>query len=85
MLSTDGGVLMPKIGSLGLFEILIILVVVLMIFGPKRLPDMARGLGQSIREFRKSVRDVQKDIQSDKEAEAVQAKTTEPNEQQSES
>lgn len=69
---------MPKIGSLGLFEILIILVAVLLIFGPKRLPDMARGLGQSIREFRKSVRDVQKDIQDDKEAEAVQAKTAEP-------
>lgn len=69
---------MPKLGSLGLFEILIILVAVLLIFGPKRLPDMARGLGQSIREFRKSVRDVQKDIQDDKEAEAVQAKTAEP-------
>lgn len=76
---------MPKLGPLGLFEILIILVVVLLIFGPKRLPDMARGLGQSIREFRKSVRDVQKDIQDDKEAEAVQAKTNAPNEQQSES
>lgn len=78
MLHTDGGAIMPKIGSLGLFEILIILVAVLLIFGPKRLPDMARGLGQSIREFRKSVRDVQKDIQDDKEAEAVQAKTAEP-------
>ena len=76
---------MPKIGSLGLFEILIILVAVLLIFGPKRLPDMARGLGQSIREFRKSVRDVQKDIQDDKEAEAVQAKTTEPSDSKQQS
>lgn len=71
---------MPKLGPLGLFEILMILVVVLLIFGPKRLPDMARGLGQSIREFRKSVRDVQKDIKDDIESEAVQAKTAEPNE-----
>lgn len=51
-----------KIGSLGLPEILILLVVVLLIFGPRRLPEMAKGLGQSVREFRKGLRDMRKDL-----------------------
>ena len=53
---------MPKIGSLGVLELLIILVVVLLIFGPRRLPEMAKGLGQSVREFRKGIKDMRKDI-----------------------
>lgn len=56
---------MPKIGSLGVAELLIILVVVLLIFGPRRLPEMAKGLGQSVREFRKGVKDMRKDIENE--------------------
>ncbi len=58
---------MPKIGSLGIMELLIILVLVLLIFGPRRLPDMAKGLGQSVREFRKGIRDMRKDVEEDDE------------------
>ena len=53
---------MPKIGSIGIPELLIILVVVLLIFGPRRLPDMAKGLGQSVREFRRGLRDMRKEF-----------------------
>lgn len=56
---------MPKIGSLGVLELLIILVVVLLIFGPRRLPEMAKGLGQSVREFRKGIKDMRKDLDED--------------------
>lgn len=56
---------MPKIGSLGVLELLIILVVVLLIFGPRRLPEMAKGLGQSVREFRKGIKDMRKDFEED--------------------
>ncbi len=56
---------MPKIGSLGVLELLIILVVVLLIFGPRRLPEMAKGLGQSVREFRKGIKDMRNDIEED--------------------
>ena len=45
--------LMP--GWLGPWEIAIVLVVVLLFFGPKRLPEMGRGLGKGMREFRNSV------------------------------
>jgi sec-independent protein translocase protein TatA len=43
---------MPNIGPL---EIVIVLVIVLLIFGPKRLPDLGRSLGGGMREFKDSV------------------------------
>ena len=43
---------MPNIGPL---EIIILLVIVLVIFGPKRLPELGRGLGKGMREFKDSV------------------------------
>ncbi len=52
-----------RLGPLGLPEILIILVVVLLIFGPKRLPELSKGLGQSVREFRKGIKDIKEDIE----------------------
>lgn len=52
-----------RLGPLGLPEILIILVVVLLIFGPKRLPELSKGLGQSVREFRKGIKDIKDDIE----------------------
>jgi sec-independent protein translocase protein TatA len=39
-------------GSLGVPELLIILLVVLVLFGAKRIPELARGLGKGIREFK---------------------------------
>ena len=63
-----------RIGPLGIWELLIILVVVLLIFGPRRLPEMAKGLGQSVREFRKGIRDMKNDFES----EAATADENEP-------
>ncbi len=54
-----------RIGPLGIWELLIILVVVLLIFGPRRLPEMAKGIGQSVREFRKGIRDIKGDIETE--------------------
>jgi sec-independent protein translocase protein TatA len=41
--------------NIGLPEILIVLVIALIVFGPKRLPEMGRSLGKGIREFKDSV------------------------------
>ena len=49
--------------ALGWGEIVLILVVVLLLFGAKKLPELARGLGQGIKEFKKATRDVQEDLQ----------------------
>lgn len=48
---------------LGWPEIIGILVVVLVLFGAKKLPELARGLGQGIKEFKKATREVQDDLQ----------------------
>lgn len=42
-------------GSLGTTELILILAIVLLIFGVGKLPQLGRGLGQSIREFRSSL------------------------------
>ena len=41
--------------GVGPLEIIIVLVIVLIIFGPKRLPDLGRSLGRGMREFKDSV------------------------------
>jgi sec-independent protein translocase protein TatA len=48
-------------GWIGLPELLILLVVVLLVFGPKRLPEMGRSLGKGMREFKESVTGNDKD------------------------
>ena len=48
--------------GIGLQEMLVILVVVLIFFGPKRLPDLAKSLGKGIAEFKKASDEVRKGI-----------------------
>ena len=43
-------------------ELLLILVVIFLFFGAKKIPDIAKGLGQGIREFRKAARDIQEEV-----------------------
>jgi sec-independent protein translocase protein TatA len=49
-------------GGLGPTEILVILLIVLLLFGAKRIPEVAQGLGKGLREFKKAAKDIQKDI-----------------------
>jgi sec-independent protein translocase protein TatA len=44
-------------GSIGITELLLILVIVLLIFGGRKIPELARGLGEGIRNFRQAVRE----------------------------
>ena len=57
--------------GLGHWELLIILVIVMLIFGAGKLPQIGTGLGQSIRNFKKGVAGVEIDIK--KETEKVEA------------
>jgi sec-independent protein translocase protein TatA len=48
----------------GGWEVVLILAVFLLLFGAKRLPDLAKGLGTSIKEFKKATREVTDEIQN---------------------
>jgi sec-independent protein translocase protein TatA len=69
---------MPFLGDLGFWKIVIIAVVVLILFGgATRLPVFAKGLGQSVKVFRKEMKDVGSDIKQDR-AEQGRDETVEP-------
>ncbi len=49
--------------GIGTTEIIIIAIFVLVFFGAKRIPELARGLGQGIKEFRQASKDIKKEIE----------------------
>ncbi len=51
--------------NLGMGELIVILAVALLVLGPKRLPEIATGLGKAIRDFKKATRDLQTQIDAD--------------------
>lgn len=54
-------------GMPGGFEMVIIVLVILLLFGAKRIPELARGIGQGINEFRKASDDIKKEIDKGKQ------------------
>jgi sec-independent protein translocase protein TatA len=52
-------------GNIGGSELFLILLVILVFFGAKKLPELAKGLGQGIREFRKAAKDVQEEVEKE--------------------
>ena len=51
-------------GNLGAGEIILIVLVVLLLFGAKKIPELARGLGKGMSEFKKGIKDVETEIKS---------------------
>ena len=66
---------MPGFGSLGGTELIIALVIILLLFGAKRIPELARGLGSGVREFRAGTREgeVEKKEEENKDEEQLEA------------
>jgi sec-independent protein translocase protein TatA len=52
-------------GPIGTTEIILILLIVLIFFGAKKIPELAQGLGKGVREFRKAARDIQDEIEKE--------------------
>jgi len=50
--------------GIGISEIFLILLVALLLFGSKKLPEVAQGLGKGLREFKKAADDIKKEINS---------------------
>lgn len=53
------------LGNLGFPEILIIMVIVLLLFGAKRIPEIAGSMGKGIKEFKKNINEATQEINSD--------------------
>ena len=49
-------------GSLGFWEIAIIALVVLLLFGGKKIPELMHGIGKGIKSFKEGLKDVEKDV-----------------------
>ncbi len=54
-----------QMGNLGATEIILIVLVILVFFGAKKIPELAQGLGKGIREFKKATREIESDVDSD--------------------
>ena len=66
--------------NLGPWEILLVLIVVLVLFGAKRLPELARGLGLGINEFRDAVDSSKKEIMDVMDSDKVDNKNSDSEE-----
>ena len=51
--------------NLGAPELILIFLVILVLFGAKKIPELAQGLGKGVKEFRKAMKDVQEEVEQD--------------------
>ena len=73
-----GIALIPGVGSFGGTELIIALVIILLLFGAKRIPELARGLGSGVKEFKAGTREGQlEDKKNEEEAKEEQAVSAE--------
>jgi sec-independent protein translocase protein TatA len=69
--------------NLGVTELVVIMVILLLVFGAKRLPEIGSSMGKGIREFKKSIREVKGSIEEDDDAPASPRQLDAPGEQPS--
>lgn len=53
------------LAGLGMWEIILIVLVILLFFGAKRIPDLMKSLGKGVKSFKAGLNDLEKDINSD--------------------
>ena len=59
------------LGSLGSQEIIIIALVILLLFGGKKIPELMRGLGKGVSQFKKGMKDIEDEINAESEKKEV--------------
>ncbi len=59
------------LGSLGSQEIIIIALVILLLFGGKKIPELMRGLGKGVSQFKKGMNDIEEQINAEPEKKEV--------------
>jgi TatA/E family protein of Tat protein translocase len=73
---SDGGILSPEahvFGPLGLPEIILIFVVALLLFGPRKMPQIGRSIGRAMGEFRRASNDFKRTIEEEVAAEDIRS------------
>jgi len=65
--------------NLGSTEILLIVLVILLLFGPSQIPKMARGFGQAIREFKKAQHEISDELEREPPAQSRPPKANDEN------
>jgi TatA/E family protein of Tat protein translocase len=68
-----------RVFNIGPTELLVILVIALLVFGPSRLPEVGRTIGKSLREFRRATDEIKSELKFDLDAEDPPAATTPTN------
>ena len=61
-------------GSLGMPELIVIFVIALIVFGPRKLPELGRSLGRGIAEFKKATNELQNTLEQEVEADERRSK-----------
>ena len=69
-------------GSIGMPELLIILVIALIIFGPRKLPELGRSLGRSLGEFKKASNELQRTLEEEIKVEETREQRAKVREEQ---
>lgn len=69
---------MPFVGNVGPTELIFLMIFLLLIFGAKRLPELGSGLGKGIREFKKSMREINSEIERPDEDAQLKSGTSRP-------
>ncbi len=64
------------LSNIGVPGLILILVLALIIFGPKKLPEIGRAFGQTLREFKKSTRELTSDVMEEFEEDKKSAKNS---------
>ena len=63
------------LGSIGMPELVLIFIIALIIFGPKKLPEIGKSLGKGLAEFKRASDDLKQNIQKEVETLQAEAKT----------
>ena len=64
--------------GIGFQELLVVLLIVLILFGAKRVPDLAKGLGTALREFRKAAKDIDPNNAASDDTKPIDDRSDEP-------
>ncbi|ACB07872.1 twin-arginine translocase TatA/TatE family subunit [Candidatus Korarchaeum cryptofilum] len=65
-----------QFGGLGIWEILLLVLIALILFGPRKLPELARAMGEAVREFRKAASSTEESQKSSSQSERTEGKSS---------